>query len=200
MIFAILGIVVLVVSFVIALITLVREQSRLDEVGIAPPDGDKGRVDASLSEKELPVRLASRAKLAGNQEFDPLAAHKAEELSSHQEPLDMPDDMAAGSMVHDADASLEGAADVGTRDEKKPHVWWEKLDENGDRQEEKNKDEESIEKIREELAKLMSTKTNVNVASEEGLAVENRQTLTQGSLAVGTLAGEFSLREIKKKD
>lgn len=199
MIFAIFGIVVLVVSFVVALVTLVREQSRLDDVGIAPPDGDKGRVDAPVLEKEMSARLASPAKLVGSQGFDPLAEHKTEELSSHQEPLDMSDaHMAAGSMVQDADAGLEGAAAVGTPGEKKPHVWWEKLDENGDRQEEKNEDEESIEKIREELAKLMSTKTNVK--EEEGLAVESRHTLTQSGLGATSLAGEFSLREIKKKD
>lgn len=197
MIFAVLGIVVLVVSFVIALVTLVREQSRIDEVGSVETEDDKGRVDAPVLEKDLSAE-SLRREMSG-QGFNPLAGHKTEELNSHQEPLDMPDaHMAAGSMVHDANASLEGAADVGARDGKKPHVWWEKLDENGDSLDEKNEDEESIEKIREELAKLMSTKTNVK--EEEGLTVESRQTQIQSGLGATTLAGEFSLREIKKKD
>lgn len=183
MIFAILGIVILVVSFVIALVTLVREQRRIDDAGFVPPGSDKGAVAAITSEKEL---------------SDPQAAHKIEELSPHSEPLETLDThKASGAILQEASAGLEGAVAVGTLEEKS-HVWWERLAEGEDSLYEKNEDEKSIEEIREELAKLMSTKTNV--VEEKGLAVENRQESTQRGLGSATLPVEFSPREIKKKD
>lgn len=184
MIFAILGILVLVVSFVIALITLVREQGSIDDVGVAAKsEGDKDAVVVQTIKKE-PV--------------DRLVAHKAEELNPYQKPPDAPfANVTSGDTLDEASASLEAETPVGVS-EGKPHVWWERLDERDDSLGETNEDEQSIEKIRQELAKLMSTKANTEVTDEPEADLSQEPTL--GGLTASTLSGEFSLREMKKKD
>ncbi len=192
MIFAIVGILVLVISFVIALVTLIREQSKMDSIAAGDEeDKDKGE-DGPTSSKQAHV--------------DPLLTHKAEELSPHRESLDTSRvhmDVVAAASMHQVHPGLEDVAPQKDSVAEKPRVWWERLENDTESLEEKNEDEKSIEKIREELAKLMSTKTKVveeDEASDEGLIVENPEKPTQGGLAASTLAGEFSLREIKKKD
>lgn len=191
MIFAAIGIIVLVISFVVALVTLIKEQNANDRSSAEEPVEDKHKKAVLDGEEAQP---------------DPLPAHKVDErLSSHEE-----ESLGVSSVHMTADAPLQEASGglgrmaTSGMAEEKPQVWWEQLDENGNSLNEKNEDEKSIEKIREELAKLMSVKNNVELADEEsgddGLIVENPQKQTRGGLAASTLAGEFSLREIKKKD
>lgn len=185
MIFAGIGIVVLVISFVIALVTLIREQNAIDSTSVTEPLVDKHTNAISGGEEA---------------QLDPLLAHRADEglSSQEEEALGVSSvHMTAHAPLQDASGGLGRMVTPGIVEEK-PHVWWEQLDENGNSLNEKNEDEKSIEKIRGELAKLMSTKTNLK--EEEGLTVESHQTQTQSGLGSAALPVEFSLREIKKKD
>lgn len=176
MIFAILGILVLVASFAIALVTLIREQGRLED-----------------SENKSKVRpsVIKAAPVVGD-DHDLVVVDKAEEPVLAEKPLVQQD-------VPEPAVDVDWRAGDGSVDlVDKPNVWWERLDGGADRVDEKDEDQKSIEKIREELAKLMSTK--VNMAPEEKPAENNSVPELARSSFSSTLAGEFSLREIKKKD
>lgn len=187
MIFAIIGIVILVVSFVIALITLVREQNKLNDAEIESVESDM----ATAPERFKKVIL------------DPDLTHRREEPKPYAQPLDV----GGAHNALDSEILSEGSHNIESVQEAetivgKPNVWWERLDDAGENLEEKNEDEKSIEKIREELAKLMSTKTPASApmeTEEENLLVEKNQNPESNDLRAKTIAGEFSLREIKKK-
>jgi hypothetical protein len=183
MIFAILGIFVLVVSFVIALVTLVREQSNLENV-------DDGQ---SIEGKKI-----VKSPIVSDKYVEQPDLHKLEELSPYQKPFDVTVGVRTSEDIVEKEDKGLAAVTVGESFEGKPHVWWERLDEKDDSLGEKNEDEQSIEKIRQELAKLMSTKANTEVTDEPEAGLSQEPTL--GGLSASTLSGEFSLREMKNKD
>lgn len=191
MIYVVLGIIVLVVSFVFALISLVYEQRKLEKKQ-SELDEESGLIEANRGVGSA-VDSMQTASVASSSSG---AVVSATAQKSTDEPLNAPD-YAPSSNAPAADTHLINASQsLGFSDD---GTWWKRLEKDALNRNEKpqNEEDKSIEEIRLELSKMISNKVDVGLREEsvqEDFESRNEQKKKH------LLAGEFSLGDIKNKD
>lgn len=160
MIYVILGIIILVVSFVVALISLIYEQRKVDE--LKSEEGPE--ISTSDSIRRIEVENEKDEKLG------------QDNLMSAQE------------------VTIKNVESEAVPEDE--NVWWKRLEDKTDGGIAPTKDEEaSIQAIREELSKMISTKND----PEEVIEAQEQNTFDRNEdKRQRVLVGEFSLRDVKR--
>lgn len=196
MIYVVLGIVVLIISFVVALISLVYEQRKVEE---------------RKSEQEAEDELAE-----ANTGFEPnynQAGSAAEGIHSQASSGDfvthglsggMQDKTTVGPLQPSGPSVLQpNLGDQTTSHGDSDDVWWNTLSAGAilDESAKATSDEDkSIQEIREELSKIILSKTGDSVHEPDTVGHDEPSEDTLDDNKQRVLAGEFSLGEIRKQD
>jgi len=175
MFYVIVGILILIISFIVALLSLVWEQKkveeRIDDVDEAGAPSSVEPVDGSVDSYESVVEPVTDAVV-------PLGVVSGYDAMS---------DIGAGGALSGADEE----------------VWWNKISSRGSTEDTKpgdSDDAKSINAIREELAKITANKIGLRPSELAEPEVVDVETSRMDAKKRNLLVGEFSLSDIRKKD
>lgn len=209
MVYVILGILVLILSFVVALVSLVYEQRKIEEKKEESESETSGSAQESVpvqhQGQEAPQQFQTTSQiLTSFEQMNPNEGIVQNDGFQNKQSMPVDDPVKTHPEILPP-FSEEPAAVVAESHQpvSEEGVWWNRIQDSGQepqKSKEESDEEESIQAIRDELSRLISNKTSPADARDEDVVVGDLNKTRDEDRKQRVLVGEFSLGDVKRSD